>query len=327
MNSAAHAVSVLVIAILCTVLPLAHAQSWPVKPVRMLVSTGPGLSTDIIGRLLAERLSRALGQQFVVENIAGAGGNIAAQVVARAAPDGYTLLFTGGGTLVTNAYAFKTLPFDPERDFVPVALITRASGFLIAVTPDLAVKSLAELIGLARSRPGALAYAIDVSNIYLQLIARMLNREAGIDITEIPYKSTQQAILDTIAGRTQMIIASIPALQPVLNAGKLRLVAVTSSARLANYPAIPTLLESYSAMQMDAVGFSVVAPAATAQEIVQRLNRTIVMILKDARLEEQFAAQGVSAAAPLSPDEAAEELRNQRQRWGKIFRDLAIQPQ
>ena len=302
MNSAAHAVSVLVIAILCTVLPLAHAQSWPVKPVRMLVSTGPGLSTDIIGRLLAERLSRALGQQFVVENIAGAGGNIAAQVVARAAPDGYTLLFTGGGTLVTNAYAFKTLPFDPERDFVPVALITRASGFLIAVTPDLAVKSLAELIGLARSRPGALAYAIDVSNIYLQLIARMLNREAGIDITEIPYKSTQQAILDTIAGRTQMIIASIPALQPVLNAGKLRLVAVTSSARLANYPAIPTLLESYSAMQMDAVGFSVVAPAATAQEIVQRLNRTIVMILKDARLEEQFAAQGVSAAAPLSPD-------------------------
>ena len=327
MNSAAHAVSVLVIAILCTVLPLAHAQSWPVKPVRMLVSTGPGLSTDIIGRLLAERLSRALGQQFVVENIAGAGGNIAAQVVARAAPDGYTLLFTGGGTLVTNAYAFKTLPFDPERDFVPVALITRASGFLIAVTPDLAVKSLAELIGLARSRPGALAYAIDVSNIDLQLIARMLNREAGIEITEIPYKSTQQAILDTIAGRTQMIIASIPALQPVLNAGKLRLVAVTSSARLANYPAIPTLLESYSAMQMDAVGFSVVAPAATAQEIVQRLNRTIVMILKDARLEEQFAAQGVSAAAPLSPDEAAEELRNQRQRWGKIFRDLAIQPQ
>ncbi|MSQ51151.1 MAG: tripartite tricarboxylate transporter substrate binding protein [Betaproteobacteria bacterium] len=303
------------------------SQAWPSKPVRIVVSTGPGLSTDIVARLLADHLSRAVGQQFVVENIAGAGGNIAAQAVTRSAPDGYTMLFTGGGTLVTNMYAFKSLPFDPARDFAPVSLITKSSGFLIAVTAALAAKSINEVIILARTQPGGLSYAADVSNIYLQLVMRMLNREAGIELIEIPYKSTPQAIQDTIAGRTQVIIGSAAALQAAIKAGKLRLVAVTASSRNPSFPDIPSLIELYPALNMDAVGFAVVAPAATSREVVQRLNRFIAAILKQAQFEEQLAAQGLAAAALLSPDQVSEELNGQRQRWGRIFKDLNIQAQ
>ena len=155
----------------------------------------------------------------------------------------------------------------------------------------------------------------------------MLNREAGIDILEIPYKSTAQAIQDTVAGRTQMIIGSAAALQPAIKAGKLRLIAVTSSTRNTGFPDTPSLLESYPAMQMDAVGFTVVGPAATPRDIVLRLNRTILVILKDPAFGEQLLAQGLFAAALLSPEEAAAELGEQRTRWGRIFRDLGIEPQ
>ena len=160
----------------------ALAQSWPAKPVKLVVSTGPGLATDIIARVLADRLSRAMGQQFVVENIAGAAGTIGAQAVARASPDGYTQLFTGGGVLITNQYAFKTLPFDPVKDFAPVAMITESGGFAVSINPEIPARSLAELIAVAKARPGKLSYAVDSSNIYAAIIGKLLNRVAGLDV-------------------------------------------------------------------------------------------------------------------------------------------------
>jgi tripartite-type tricarboxylate transporter receptor subunit TctC len=293
----------------------------------MVISTGPGMSTDILGRLLADRLSRQLGQQFVVENIAGAGGIVAAQNVARATPDGYTLLFTGGSVLVTNAFAYKSLPYDAARDFVPVALVTRASGFLVLVTPSLPVGSIAELVALTKAQPGKISYAMEVSNTFVAIVGRMLNRTAGTDMAEIPYKSIAQAMQDTMAGRTQVIFSSVASAESALRAGKLKLIAVTSSKRLPAWPEVPALIESYPSLNLDAVGFTVAAPAALPRDTLSRANRAVLAVMRDAQFEEHLSAAGQPLAPPNTPEEASEVLQEQRARWGKIFRDLAIQPQ
>jgi tripartite-type tricarboxylate transporter receptor subunit TctC len=187
--------------------------------VKLVVSTGPGLATDIVARALAERLSRGLGQSFVVENLAGAGGIIGAQAVARAAPDGYTYLFTGGGTLITNVYAFKSLPYDPARDFAPVSMVTESGGFVVSVNADVPAKTLSELVALAKSQPGKLSYAVDSSNIYGVILGKLVNRVAGVDMAEIPYKSTPQALQDTVAGRTQVLFSALAPTDPLVKSG------------------------------------------------------------------------------------------------------------
>ena len=305
----------------------ALAQAWPAKPVKLVVSTGPGIATDIIARIVADRLSRSMGQQFVVENMAGAAGNIAAQAVARAVPDGYTHLFTGGGVLITNAFAFKSLPFDPVRDFAPVAMITESGGFVVSVNPEVPAKTFAELIAVAKAQPGKYSYAIDSSNIYASIIGRLLNRMAGLEIVEIPYKSTPQAMQDTVAGRTQIIISAVAPVAPFVKNGKLRRLAVSSAKRMPGLGDVPTMSETIEGFKIDGGGFSVAAPAATPPEIVQRFNRGIAVMLRDAEFEKQMFSLGQTAANGASPEATAEYLRSERERWGKIFKDLNIQAQ
>jgi tripartite-type tricarboxylate transporter receptor subunit TctC len=324
MNTAKSAIALLFFWMACG---FAFAQSWPAKPVKLVVSTGPGLATDIIARILADRLSRALGQQFVVENMAGAGGNIAAQAVARAAPDGYTQLFTGGGVMITNAYAFKSLPFDPVRDFAPVAMITESGGFVLSVNPELPARNLAELITAARAQPGKYSYAVDSSNIYAGIIGKLLNKMVGLDIVEIPYKSTPQALQDTVAGRTQIIISAVAPVEAFAKNGKLRRLAVSSAKRMPGLDDLPTMAETIDGFKIDGGGFAVVAPAGTPADVVQRLNRAIAVILRDAEFAKQMFSLGQTAASGASPEGVAEYLRSERERWGKIFKDLAIQPQ
>jgi len=309
---------------LAAVCGAALAQAWPAKPVKMVVSTGPGLATDIIARILADRLSRSTGQQFVVENMAGAAGNIGAQAVARAAPDGYTHLFTGGGVMITNAFAFKTLPFDPVRDFAPVAMITESGGFVVSVNPAVPAKNLAELIATAKAQPGKYSYAVDSSNIYAAIIGKLLNKMAGLDIVEIPYKSTPQALQDTVAGRTQIIISAVAPVEPFAKNGKLRRLAVSSAKRMPGLDEVPTMAETLEGFKVDGGGFAVVAPAATPAEIVQRLNRAVAVILRDAEFEKQMFSLGQTAANGASPEATAEYLRTERERWGRIFKDLNI---
>jgi tripartite-type tricarboxylate transporter receptor subunit TctC len=307
--------------------PHAQAQSWPAKPVKMVVSTGPGLATDTVARLLAERLSRAATQQFVVENMAGAGGIIAAQSVARSAPDGYTILFTGGGTLVTNLFAFKSLPYDPARDFAPVALITESGGFVVSVNPSLPARSFAEFVSVAKARPGQLSYAVDTSNIYAVILGKLINKTAGVDLAEIPYKSTPQALQDTVAGRTQVIISAVAPTEPFVRSGKLRRIAISSAKRNPTLPDLPTLAETTPTLQVDGGGFSVVAPAGTPAEVVQRLNRLIAATLKDPDFGRRLLSLGQVAASGASAEAVAEYLRGERERWGRVFDDLGIAPQ
>ena len=189
--------------------PWLGAQTFNGRTLKIMVGYPVGGVADFITRTTTDGLGAALGANVVVENRPGAGGNIGAQAVARAAPDGYTQLFTGGGVLITNAYAFKTLPFDPVKDFAPVAMITESGGFAVSINPELPAKTLTELIAVAKARPGKLSYAVDSSNIYAGIIGKLLNRVAGLDVVEIPYKSTPQALQDTVAGRTQIIISAV----------------------------------------------------------------------------------------------------------------------
>ena len=308
----------------CVVCGCAFAQSWPAKPVKVVVSTGPGIATDIIARIVADRLSRSMGQQFVVENMAGAAGNIGAQAVARAAADGYTHLFTGGGVMITNALAFKSLPFDPVRDFAPVAMITESGGFAVSVNPAVPAKNLAELIAAAKAQPGKYSYAVDSSNIYAAIIGKLLNKMAGLDIVEIPYKSTPQALQDTVAGRTQIIISAVAPVEPFAKNGKLRRLAVSSARRMPGLDDVPTMAETLDGFKIDGGGFAVAAPAATPAEIVQRLNRAIAVILRDSEFEKQMFSLGQTAASGASPEATAEYLRTERERWGRIFKELNI---
>ena len=324
MDRSKKALAILFLYALCAA---AGAQSWPAKPVKLVVSTGPGLATDIIARVLADKLSRSMGQQFLVENIAGAGGNIAAQSVARAAGDGYTQLFTGGGVLITNAFAFKALPFDPVKDFAPVAMITESGGFAISVNPEVPAKSLAELIAYGKSQPGKLSYAVDSSNIYSGIIGKLLNRVAGLDVVEIPYKSTPQALQDTVAGRTQIIISAVAPVEAFAKNGKLRRLAVSSAKRMPGLQDVPTMAETLEGFKIDGGGFALAAPASTPAEVVQRLNRGIAVVLRDAEFEKQMFALGQTTANGASPEETVQYLRTERERWAKIFKDLNIQPQ
>src|SRR3954451_23519569 len=215
---------------------LALAQSWPAKPVRIIVSTGPGLATDIMARLLSDRLSKNLSQQFVVDNIAGAAGILGAQAAARSAPDGYTFYFAPASALATNQFLFKSVPYDKFKDFTPVAMVCDTGPFVITVQPELPVNTLPELIAYAKANPGKLSYAFDISSGYAAIIGQLVNRRTNAGMVEVPYKATAQAIQDTMTGRTQLMISSIPATDSFVKSGKLRRIAVSSEHR---YPAIP----------------------------------------------------------------------------------------
>jgi tripartite-type tricarboxylate transporter receptor subunit TctC len=310
---------------LAVVMPAA-AQTWPTKPVKMIVSTGPGLSADLVARVLCDRLSKALGQPFVVENTGGAGGIIGAQAAARAAPDGYTFLFTGGGTIITNQYAFKSLPYDPVRDLTPVAFVTESGGFIVSVNAQLPPRSLAELISYVKANPGKVSYAADASNIYSIIIGKLLNRVAGLDMVEILYKATAQALQDTSAGRTQVMISAIAPVEPFARSGKMRILAISSPKRNPTVPEIPAMNETLAGFQIDGGGFSVVAPAATSPEIVMRLNRAMAPILKDPEYGKQMYTLGQVPTPGPTPEQSQEYLRNERERWGKIFKELGIEP-
>ena len=280
----------------------AHAQAWPAKPVRIIVSTGPGLATDIMARLLSDRLSKNLNQQFVVENIAGAAGIVGAQAAARAAPDGYTFYFAPASALATNQFLFKSVPYDTFRDFTPVAMVCDTGPFVITVQPELPIHTLPELLAYVKANPGKVSYAFDISSGYAGIIGQLINRRAGGGLTEVSYKATAQAIQDTMTGRTQAMISSIPATDSFVKSGKLRRIAVSSGKRYPAFPDVAAIAETIPGFNIDG-WFAMVAPTGTPAPIVQRLNREIDVVLKDAEVLQrinQFGLGTSGAGTPLS---------------------------
>ena len=310
----------------CLFMPAAFAQSWPAKPVRIIVSTGPGLATDIMARLLTDRLSKNLGQQFVVENIAGAAGILGAQTAARAAPDGYTAYFAPASALATNHLLFKSVPYDSLRDFTAVAMVCDTGPFVITVQPELPVKTLPELIAYAKSNPDKLSYAFDISSGYAAIIGQLINRRMNAGMTEVPYKATAQALQDTMTGRTQLMIGSIPASDAFVKAGKLRRIAVSSEKRFAAIPDVPAIAETIPGFNIDG-WFAMVAPTGTPAPIVQRLNHEIDVVLKDAEVLQRINQFGLGTSGAGTPQSTGDFIRAQRDRWAGIVKELDIQPQ
>jgi tripartite-type tricarboxylate transporter receptor subunit TctC len=300
----------------------AAAQTYPVKPVRLIVPSGPGAPTDIRGRWLAEQLSPALGHTVIVDNKGGAGGIIGTEAGARSAPDGYTILLVHQGTVAINPYLYERLGYDPLKDFAPVSRLV-VSALLLAVHPDSPLKSVSELLQLAKQSPGKLTYGSPGTGTPPHLAAELFKHMAGVETVHVPYKSAAQALVDLMAGRLSYTFDSLAIQMPQVKAGRIRALGVTSGQRFAALPEIPTIAESGLPGFEYWSWMGICAPAGTPKDIIARLNHDIVRILDSLQAREWFAAQG-GEPMPETPDQFAAFIRAEHAKWGKVIREGAI---
>jgi len=301
------------------------AQSWPTRPIKFIVSQAAGGTPDIICRLIAEKLSRALGQQVVVDNKPGGGNVIGAQTAARSAPDGYTFFFATAAALVTNPYTFKSLPYDPARDFVPVSMVASNPFFLLA-NPALPAKTLPELIALAKAEPGKLLAATDGQRNFSGMLTAWFNKRAGTRIVQVPYATMPQGAQDALAGRVQLIVLAVPSAAQHIASGGLRPLATSSAERLSNYPQVPAIAETFAGVEF--IGwFVLAAPAGTPDEIVMRVNREMDAILKNPQISGKLADLGFFTTGADTPDAVRAYVRAQHDLWGRLTRDIGLQPE
>ncbi|MBI3069160.1 MAG: tripartite tricarboxylate transporter substrate binding protein [Betaproteobacteria bacterium] len=298
------------------------AQNYPTKPIR-IVAAGPGGTGDFVARLVGQGLTVRLGQQVVVENRAAGGGIIAAQTVAQAAPDGYTLL-SYGPTIWLLPFLRRSVPYDPVRDFSPVTSLVTAPNLLV-VHPSLPAKSVKELIALAKARPGELNYGSGATGATPHLAAELFKTMAGVDIVRINYKSTGQALNDLIAGQVQLMFSSAAAGLMHVKSGRLRALAVTSAQPSALFPGMPTVAAAGLPGYESASIFAVFAPAKTPAALIHRLNQEIVRVLNGADAREKLLNSGLEAVGS-SPEEFAATMKSEMARWGKVIKDAGIRP-
>jgi tripartite-type tricarboxylate transporter receptor subunit TctC len=303
----------------------ASAQDWPVRPVKFIISQPPGTSPDITARFLADRLARLLGQQVVVENRPGGQNVIGAQAAAKAPADGYTYFFATTAAIVTNPLTFKSLPYDPEKDFTPVAMIAK-SPMVIAVNPAVPAKTLAELVALDKAQPGKLAAANEGAKTFSGMMSQMLNKTAGTVLLQVPYTGVSPAIQDTIAGRTQVVLVSSAALLPFLKRGDLRPLAVSAGKRVRGIEEVPTLAETYPGFEY--VGwFALLAPTGTPAGVIQRVNRDMDRVLADPEIAQRLFDFGLVNEGAGTPESLNDFLRAERERWAKLIKEIGLQPE
>lgn len=296
--------------------------SYPAKPIRLVVTSPPGGSQDFLARLLGQGLTPALGQQVLVDNRTGASGIIGIDFVAKAAPDGYTLLLGGGGPMTIVPALRAKVPFDPLRDFAPVTLVA-AGSFALAVHPSVPVASVKALIALAKTSPRALIYGSSGAGASPHIAAELLKTTAQIDLVHVPYKGVGPALTDLIGGQTDLMFADVHLVAPHARSGRLRVLAVTSRERSTVMPEVPTMNEAGVPGYAMGNWFGVLAPAATAPEIVGRLNSEIGRMLNSAALRERFAAQGIEPR-PSTPDEFGAHIRSELDKWRKLAKTANI---
>jgi tripartite-type tricarboxylate transporter receptor subunit TctC len=301
----------------------AAAQAYPSRPIRMLVGFPPGGSTDIFARTVGEPLAGALGQPVVVENRGGAGGNIASDLVAKAAPDGHTLLMAISAH-VTNRTLYPNLPYDPVRDFTPISLVCRVP-FAVLVHPSFPARSVADLLRLARQRPGEIAYATAGTGSTQHLAGELLNRMAGIQFNHVGYRGGAPALTDLVAGTVPVALLTTTQVLPQLREGRVRALAVTSPGRSPMFPDLPTLAESGVPGYEADVWYGVLAPAGVPAPIVGRLHAEIARILALPATRGRFAAQDAVILSG-SPQELAALMAAEDAKWARIIRDAGIRP-
>jgi tripartite-type tricarboxylate transporter receptor subunit TctC len=312
------------LAALVAATPAVAQTSYPSKPVKILVPNAPGAIPDLIARLVGERLGRILNTSFVIENNTAGAGIVSAQTAAKAPADGYTLFVGTITSMALNPHLFASLPYNPEKDFVPVAMVYDVGSQVLAVHPDLPAKNLRELIALAKSQPGRISYAADRG--LASIIGEWMFRTAGAPATLIPYKSPSQSVTDTAAGRTQAIIISIPPIEAMRKSGKLRLLAVTSLKRFPTLPDVPAVSETLPGFNGSGWS-SLMAPAGTPRDILQKLNRATDQAVKEPEYQQRLLAMGYFIEDAGTLDEIAQLQRAERDKWGRIIRELGIKPE
>jgi tripartite-type tricarboxylate transporter receptor subunit TctC len=301
----------------CALAAAAGAQSYPIRPIRLIVGFPPGGAADILGRVAAQQLSEALGQSVVVDNRGGAGGLIATEIAAKALSDGYTLLFTSIPHVI-NPHLYRKVAYDAVRDFAPVGQFVSVP-LMMASNPAFAAKSVKELIALARAKPGQINYASGGSGASSHLAMELLKSMAKIDLVHIPYKGTGPLITDLIAGQVNVTIASAVPLSPQVKAGKLRGLAVTSPQRSPSFPALPAIAETVPGYEV-INWFGILAPAGTSKVIVARINRDLNTALGSVELRGRLAAQGADTAGG-TPEAFGGVIRADFEKWGRVVKE------
>ena len=304
------------------ILETAGAQSFPSKPIRLVVPFAPGGSSSIVALLAAAEMSKGLGQQIVIENRPGGGGNIAMQEVARAEPDGYTLIIGHIGSLAVNPYLYDKLPYDVDRDFAAVSLLAIVPAIFV-VHADVPAKDLREFVALAKRRPGELYYGSAGNGSAGHLAMEYLKQSTGIELQHVPYKGTGPNVTDLIAGRTQAASAGTPPLLPHVKTGRLRVIAVGTAKRLASLPDVPTVAEQGYPGFETSQWYGLNAPARTPEAVIQRLAEEAARAARSPLMLERLAADDAEAVGS-TPAQYAAFIKREQERWSKVVRTAKI---
>lgn len=294
------------------------AQSYPVKPVRLVVPYPPGGGTDIIARIVGQRLSEGFGQQIIIDNRGGAGGTIGTDVVAKSAPDGYTLLMAPTSHVI-NPSIYSKLPYDTVRDFAPITLAASAT-ILLVVHPSVPVRSVKELIALAKAHPDQLNFGSAGNGTVFHLTGELFKRQAGITMVHVPFKGGGPTIANLVAGQISAAFETMLALQPFVKAGRVRALAVTSARRSSVMPELPTIAELGFQSIVAENWYGFYAPAATSKDIISRVNAEIVKILRMPEIKERFQGQGTEVIGS-TPEQLAEYIRVEMEKWSKTAKE------
>lgn len=302
----------------------ATAQSWPARPVHLVLSQPPGSSPDILARLVADRLTKLWDKPVVVENRPGGQNVIGALAVLKAPADGYTFYHATAAALVINPYTFKALPYDPKKDFVPVGMVGQ-SGFVVAANPSTGFNSIADLVAYAKANPDKLSVATEGPKTFSGMMAAMFGATAGVKMVAVPYSGVQPGILDTIAGRTQLTVQAVAATRAHLQRGALRPLAVTTAKRLPGLDQVPTVAETYPGFEYSGWQ-AVVAPKGTPADAIRRFSADLAGVLTDPDMVKRLFDLGVIAEASTA-EQLGQYLDAEHARWAKLAKDIGVIPE
>jgi tripartite-type tricarboxylate transporter receptor subunit TctC len=304
----------------------AKAADWPTKPVRFIIGVPAGSQRDLVARIVADQLSRTLGQQVIVENVAGGGGLIAAGRSAHAAPDGYTFYLGGLSVAATDKWMFKSLPYDPDHDFVPVAMLSDSNAFVLCVTSGVKVTNIPELVAMAKAEPGKLSYGFSQIGV-VSLLGPWFDKLAETEMVGIPYKDTGSMLQDTVAGRIPLVFSTFDAVQPYIDNGSLHPIGVTSPQRVPGHDDVQAIGETLTGYRVQ--GFTIVfAPAGTPSDIIAKLNQAIAPIVTNDAYVKRLLSYGVTIRGGAgTPQSIADFEKTERENWANIFTKLNYQAQ
>jgi tripartite-type tricarboxylate transporter receptor subunit TctC len=304
-------------------MPLGHAQSWPQRPVRMIVPFAPGGASDLMPRLVGEKLAAIWAQPVIIDNRAGAAGNIGMEAGAKAPPDGYTLLAAPNGNLVVNPHMYSKLAYDVFKDLAPVTRIAAVQNVLV-VNPEVAAGSMKEFIALARAKPGTLNFGSPGNGSQAHVGVELLKMQLGLDLVHLPYQGVGPAMKDLLGGRLQLMLAQVPSALPQIKAGKLRPLGVASSAPLAALPEVPTIAAAAGLPGYEAVSwYALMAPAGTPQEVINKVHADVAKVLQFPEVRDRLAGMGAEPSGE-APAELAKRIKLEYDRWGEVVRKANI---